>query len=100
LSRTSARPQVPSRLNTYGEFSQLGKDWTGKALVDMYNNLAAGRGKEPVRRFMTRDAGLKRLWGLIQELPVQPDLTPVPAAPNITERVTKKETVLRLVQEP
>ncbi len=89
-------PAGMASFRNYGELSRLGKDWTGKALVEYYNALAAGQGKTTVTRFMHRDAGLKRLWGLIQELPVQP--TTPPFAP-VPERATKKDLVLRLVQE-
>jgi hypothetical protein len=92
-------PADAERFRTYGEFNRLGKEWTGKTLVDRYNHLAAHQGKEPVKRFMNRDAGMKRLWGLIQELPVQPAYPPASAAVT-SDRASKKDTVLRMVQEP
>src|SRR5688500_7387443 len=91
-----AYEQAPSGaecFRTYGEFARLGRDWSGKALVDLYNNLASAQGKDPVRKFMHREAGMKRCWKLLQDLPVQ---QPTPTG----ARVSKKETVLRMVQQP
>jgi hypothetical protein len=94
-------PAATERFRTYGELNQVGKDWPGKALMDLYNTLAADQGKEPVKRFMNREAGMKRLWTLLQELPVQPEYTTPPAAASGTrEHASKKNTVLRMLQQP
>jgi hypothetical protein len=77
------------RFRTYGELCRLGKDWSGRLLVDLYNTLAAAQGRRPVRRFMSRAVGRKRLWELLQTLPVGPI-----AEPAAEERVEEAVHVL------
>lgn len=81
---------------TYGEFQRVGAQWSGRELVDLYNAAAKAQGKDAVKRFMNRDAGTKRLWKLVQALPV----TPVPEAVANESRLSKKATVLAMVQSP
>ncbi|MDX2154032.1 MAG: DUF3489 domain-containing protein [Bryobacteraceae bacterium] len=94
-------PDTAERFRTYGEFTKVGKAWSGKEVVELYNRTAATQGKEPVKRFMNREAGMKRLWGLIQELPVTPQhALPSATADVANKQASKKDTVLRMVQQP
>jgi hypothetical protein len=90
--------QVPTgtdTFSTYQEFVKRGRDWKGSTMVALYNNLAASHGLRPVHKFTNRETGIKRLWQLVQNLPVTTLPPPVPE-----KSVSKKETVLAMVQAP
>jgi hypothetical protein len=79
-------------VRTYQEFALASQDWTGARLVTLYNNLASAQGATSVNKFMNRDAGRKRLWALLQKLPIS---TP----PQPASTASKKDTILGMVQQ-
>jgi hypothetical protein len=82
-------PSGTESVRNYKDLQRLGESWDGKTLVGLYNNLASNQGVNPVKKFTNRETGIKRLWGLLEQLPV----TTVAAR-------GKKGLVLDLVQRP
>lgn len=90
-------PQGASGFRTYAEWEERTAAWSGNALVRHYNALAAGVGKPVVSKFMNRDAGRKRLWKLLEDLPVTSTVEAASTA-SLVDGTSKKAMVLRLVQ--
>ena len=82
-------PSGKEAVRNYDELHELGKSWNGKRLVELYNAVASAQGQRAVNKFTNHDTGIKRLWALLEQLPVTP-----------SDARGKKGLVLDLVQRP
>jgi len=100
-----AAPDGTAAFRSYTELEHLTRECKGTELVTFYNNLASAQGVDAVRKFTNHETGVKRLWKLIEQLPITPR-APLPEPPAddsavvVLRGATKKETVLSLVQRP
>jgi len=82
-------PAGTETFRTYAEFERLGKEWNGRTLIDLYNNLASAQGRPCVKKFTNHETGIKRVRSLLKELPV-----------SMPDGLSKKALVLQMVQSP
>lgn len=85
---SAAAEQIPDgqeKFATEKELASLAANWPADRLVEIWNSFAGAAGfgadLKPVRKFMNRKAGVRRIWTAIQKL-ATPDAEATPKTPK------------------